>query len=222
MAFIVEPRMPPVTARLLALTLGLSLAAAIDARMGGNLYHHLALVPEDVWRGQIWRLATWPFVLGGPLGLIFTCSALYVFGSDLAVAWGSRRYLRTLALVVGGAGAGTCVLGLVLPGVSWMPYLGGMALADAITIGWARQFPHQRVHIYLLTVRGESLVNVVVAVTGIFAVYFGFTWMLPELLVVAAALVVTDRSVRRRWLTWRLARVRRHLSVVRGEPADDP
>src|SRR5688572_27122978 len=98
MAFIVQPRMPPVSARLLAVTLGLSLAAAIDARMGGNLYQHLALVPEGVWHGQLWRLATWPFVLGGPLGLIFTCSALYVFGSDLAVVWGPRRYLRYLAI----------------------------------------------------------------------------------------------------------------------------
>ena len=221
MAFIVQPRMPPVSARLLAVTLGLSVAAAIDARMGGNLYHHLALVPEGVWHGQLWRLVAWPFVLGGPLGLIFTCSALYVLGSDLAVVWGPRRYLRYLAIAVGGAGIATCVLGLILPGVSWMPYLGGMALADAIAIAWARQFPQQLVHIYLLTVRGESLVNVVVAVTGIFAVYFGLGWMLPELLVVAAALVVTDRTFRRRWLNWRLARVRRHLNVVRGESVDD-
>ena len=214
MAVFVQPRMPRVTARLLAVTLGLSVMAALDARMGGDLYLHLALVPEDVWRGQVWRLVTWPFVLGGPLGLIFTCSALYVFGSDLATVWSPRRYLRYLAAAVGGAGVATCLLGVVLPGVSWLPYLGGMALTDAIAIAWARQFPHQPVHVYLLTVRGESLVSAVVAVTGIFAVYFGYAWMLPELLVVAAALLLTDRSVRRWWLTRKLAWVRRKLRAM--------
>lgn len=216
MAVIVHRHIPPVTARLLAVILGLSLLAAIDARLGGDLYLHLALVPEAVWHGQVWRLATWPFVMGAPLTLIYTCVAVYVLGSDLLLAWGARRYLRYLALIVLVAGLGTTALGLVLPGVRWLPQLGGMVLADAIVIAWARRFPDQPVIVYfLLMVRGEALVNVVVATTVIFAVYFGIAWMLPELLAVAAALVVTDRTARRWWLTRRLARVRRRLRVVR-------
>ena len=189
MAVIFQPRMPPITARLLAVILGLSVVAAIDRQLGGNLYHHLALVPEAVWSGQIWRLVTWPFVMGGPLSLIYTCLVLYVFGSDLIAVWGGRRYLRYLAVVIAVAGVGTCVLGLVMPGVSWLPQLGGMALADAVIIAWARRFPEQPVQFYLLLVlRGPQLVNAVVATTVLFALFFGVAWMLPELLAVAAAL----------------------------------
>ena len=215
MAVIVQPRMPPVTARLLAVTLGLSLAAAVDWQLGGNLYYQLALVPEAVWSGQVWRLATWPFVMGGPLTLIFSCVVLYVFGSDLLAVWGARRYLRYLAAIIASTGVTICLLGLLVPGVSWLPQLGGMALADAVTIAWARRFPDQPVHFYLLLVlRGRQLVNAVVATTVLFAVFFGIAWMLPELLAVAAALLLTDRAFRRWWLTRKLERIRRHLRVI--------
>src|SRR5687768_4574650 len=55
-AVIVQPRIPPITTALIVATLALSIVAAIDARAGGELYHHLALLPEAVWRGQVWRL----------------------------------------------------------------------------------------------------------------------------------------------------------------------
>lgn len=222
MAFIVQRQVPRVTARLIALVLGLSLVAVIDARSGGTLYLQLALVPEAVWHGQLWRLATWPFVMGGPLALIYTCIVLYTCGSDLLTVWGRRRYLRYLAAVVLATGAATSLVGLVLPGVWGLPYLGGMVLAHVIVIAWARQFPEQPVQLYFfLIVRGETLVNAIVAVTAVFALYFGIDWMMPELLAVAAALLFTGRSSRRWWLTRRYERLRRHLRVVRGEPTNE-
>ncbi len=222
MAVIVQRHVPPVTARLIALVLGTSLVTVIDARLGGELYLWLALRPEAVWHGQLWRLATWPFVMGGPLALIYTCIVLYTCGSDLLTVWGKKRYLRYLAAVAAAAGIGTSLVGLLLPGVWSLPYLGGMVLANAIIIAWARQFPEQPVQLYFfLHVRGETLVNAVVAVTAVFAVYFGIDWMMPELLAVAAALLYTSRSSRRWWLKRRYERLRRHLRAVRGEPTHE-
>jgi membrane associated rhomboid family serine protease len=208
-------RVPPVTTALLYLTLGLSLVAAIDARQGGSLWYQLALLPEAVWRGQIWRLVTWPFVMGHPLALLYTCVALYVFGSDLAVNWGVRRYVRTLVAVVLIAGAGTCLLAPLLPHARDLPHLGGMAVADALVIAWARQFPDQPVMAYfVLLVRGPGLVAVVVAATLVFAAYLGIAWMMPELLAVAAALFLSSRARRRLWLELKLRWVRRKLRVL--------
>ncbi len=205
-----QRRVPRVTTVLVCLTLALSLVSAIDARQGGSLWYHLALLPDAVWRGQIWRLVTWPFVIGHPLTLLYTCVALYVFGSDLAVNWGVRRYVRTLATVVVIAGAGTCVLG-----ARSLPYLGGMALADALVIVWARQFPDQPVLAYfVLLVRGPALIAVVVAATLVFAAYLGIAWMMPELLAVAAALFLSSRTGRRLWLELRLRWLRRKLRVL--------
>jgi len=206
-----QRRVPRVTTVLVSLTLALSLLSAID----GGMWYRLALIPDAVWRGQIWRLVTWPFVIGHPLTLLFTCVALYVFGSDLAVTWGTRRYLLTATTVVLVAGTGTCLISLLVPAARGLPYLGGMALADALVIVWARQFPDQPVMAYfVLLVRGPALVAVVVAATLVFAAYLGVTWMMPELLAVAAALFLSSRARRRIWLELKLRWVRRKLRVL--------
>jgi membrane associated rhomboid family serine protease len=195
--------------------LTLSLLAAIDARVGGALWHHLALLPEAVWRGQLWRLFTWPFVHGGPLALLFACVTIYAFGSDLLLTWGARRYLRYLAIALLVAGVGTSVLALALPGARYLPHLAGMALGDALVIAWARQFPDHPVWVYfVLLLRGPALVSLVVAVTLVFAVYAGVDWMMPELLAVGAALFLTSRSRRRWWLDIKLRWLRRRLRSV--------
>lgn len=216
MAVFVQRRTPPITAGLIGLTLALSFVVAIDAGMGGQLYYHLALLPEGVWHGQLWRLVTWPFIQGGPLRLIFACVALYTFGSDLLLTWGPARYLRYLAVVALIAGVGTCLVALVLPSAWWLPRLGGTVVGDALVIAWARQFPDHPVSIYaLLLLKGRALVSIVIAGTIVFGVYYGLAWVLPELLAIAAALLYTSRSARRWWLELRLRQVRGKLRVVR-------
>jgi len=200
----------------------MSIVAAIDARAGGALYHHLALLPEAVWRGQVWRLMTWPFIQGGPLSLIFACVVLYVFGSDLLMTWGSPRYLRYVAGIVLIAGIGTSLIALVLPAAWALPHLGGMVVADALVIAWARRFPDQPVSMYfVLLLRGRALVSVIVAITVLFALFHGIAWMLPELLGVAAAVLHGHRPARRWWLKIKLAWTRRKLRVVRGDSSDE-
>jgi len=221
-AVIVQRRIPQVTTVQIAATLAMSLIVAIDARNGGELYHRLALLPEAIWRGQLWRLVTWPFIQGGPLSLIFACVALHVFGSDLLRAWGRGRYVRYVAGIVLIAGIGTSLLALVLPAARSIPQLGGMVIGDALVIAWARQFPDHPVSLYfVLEVRGRALVSIIIGTTVIFAAFFGVAWMLPELLGVAAALVHGARSARRRWLKLKLAWTRRKLRVVRGGRLDD-
>ena len=216
-AVIVQRQISPITTVLIAATLALSLIVAIDARTGGALYHHLALLPEAVWHGQVWRLMTWPFIQGRPLPLIIACVVLYVFGSDLLVSWGPRRYLRYVAGMVLIAGIGTSLIALVLPAAWDLPRLGGMVVSDVLVIAWARQFPDQPVLIYfVLLLRGRAVVSVIVATTVVFAVFYGIAWMLPELVGVAAALLHMNRSAHRSWLKIKLAWTRRRLRVVRG------
>ena len=216
-AVLIQRRVPPLIAGLIALHLAVSIAAVLDARLGGELYRHLALVPRDVWRGQIWRLVTWPFVMGSPLGLLFVCVAIYAFGWDLLTTWGERRLRRYLATVVLVAGAGTCVLSLALPGATWIGHLGGMALADALVIAWALQFPDRSVLMYfVLVLRGPAVAQLVVAVTLLFVVYYGVALFLPELLAIAVALLAMRPPDRRTWLRLEAWRLRRKLRVVRG------
>lgn len=221
-AVMFQRRSPQVTTVLIAATLAMSLIVAVDARSGGQLYHQLALLPEAIWRGQIWRLVTWPFIQGGPLPLIFACVVLHVFGSDLRRAWGPVGFLRYVAGIVLVVGIGTSLLALVLPSAWDLPQLGGMVLGDALVIAWARLFPDRPVSIYfVLIVRGRALVSVIVGATVTFAVFYGISWMLPELLGVAAALLHGARPPRRWRLKLKRAWTRRKLRVVRGSRFDD-
>ena len=97
---VLQRRVPPLVVVLIAAVFVTSLVAALDARAGGALYDHLALVPMHVWRGQVWRLVTWVLVERSPVSLLFAAIALYRFGGDLVLAWGQGRFGRFVAAIV--------------------------------------------------------------------------------------------------------------------------
>ncbi len=68
------------------------------------------LEPSVFWQhGQIWRAATYMWIHGGPWHLIVNMLGLWMFGSEVAATWGTRRFLRFY--LISGAGAG-CVIAL--------------------------------------------------------------------------------------------------------------
>src|SRR5579862_6686530 len=65
---------------------------------------YLALSWEGLKHGYIWQLFTFQFLHGGVLHLLFNCWVIYVFGREIEMALGVRRFL-TLYLssgVIGG------------------------------------------------------------------------------------------------------------------------
>lgn len=164
--------------RWIALIVAASLIAVLD---GGWLRSLTALSPLRVFHGQLWRLVTWPLIETSPLSLLFTCAAIYKFGSELAVMWGDRRLGRFVVQIVVAAGVATCLIAALTGGVH-MQRLGGWAVADVLVIAWARQFPERPLVLYgLVALQGQRLVQVTIAAAFIFAVFFGFAAMAPEL-----------------------------------------
>src|SRR5689334_726293 len=90
--------------RWIAITLAGSIIAALD---GGLLGTWATLAPARIWRGELWRLVTWAFIVGGPYCLVLTCVAVYYFGGQLATRWGDRRLRRFVIEVLGGAALAT-------------------------------------------------------------------------------------------------------------------
>jgi membrane associated rhomboid family serine protease len=167
------------------LILAASVLAALD---GGWLATWTAFAPSRIWRGEVWRLATWAFVEGGALQLVLTCVAIYHFGGQLAPSWGERRLRRYMVEVVGGAALVASLLALVSNDL-WRSYrVGGWAVGDALAIAWARQYPDSTLVLYgLLRLRGRDLITVIIGVTAVYAIFAGpFRWAL-ELVVCAAA-----------------------------------
>jgi membrane associated rhomboid family serine protease len=68
----------------------------------------LAVESHAVWQGfQLWRLATYMWIHGGPWHLIVNMLTLWMFGSEVAGAWGTRRFLQYY--LVSGVGAGVII-----------------------------------------------------------------------------------------------------------------
>jgi membrane associated rhomboid family serine protease len=166
-------------------TLAASIVAAVD---GGWLAGWVAFAPSRIWRGEVWRLATWVFVEPGVLGLVLTCASIYKFGGELAPRWGDRRLRRYLIEVIGGAAVATALLGWISDDAWYMRRLGGWAVGDALVIAWARQYPESVLVLYgLLRLHGRNLIAITIGITCLFAIFRGPFQMAPELFACAAA-----------------------------------
>ncbi len=197
---VASPRMWPrlgssrLVTRWMLLTAIVSIVAALD---GGFVARWAALIPSRVFHGEVWRLATWPFVESGPMGLIVALLTIYKFGSELALCLGDRRLQRFMIHVLLAAAGATCVLALLV-GRTDTFHLGGWAVADALVIAWARQFPGAGLTLYgLVTLNGRSLIGFTIATNVVFAIYFGPLAVAPELVACAAAAAYPRSWLRR-------------------------
>jgi membrane associated rhomboid family serine protease len=203
-------RLPWAVGLLLSLMVVLSLIAAFGSRHVAPLFELLALQPDLVWHGQLWRLGTWPFIEGSPVGLIFSCLTMYWFAPDLAAVWGSRRFLGVFGGVVLAASVVTCLIALADPEVREHSYLGSVAFTVALMVAWGLWFPDRVIRLYFfIPIRGYWVAWFTVGITVIYAIYAGWTSFLPELLAEASVLAwLFRRSILARW-----SRVRRQATV---------
>ncbi len=179
--------------RWIVATLVASIVAALD---GGWLASWAALAPSRVWHGEVWRLVTWPFLFASPVALVATCIAIYKLGGDLAVRWGDRRLRRFMIQIVLAAGVATCLLAAIGGGHFFRT--GGWTVIDVLVIAWARQFPRESLVLYgMLPLRGRDLVRITVAISVLFAIYYGPIVMAPELVACSAAAWYPDGWLRR-------------------------
>jgi membrane associated rhomboid family serine protease len=73
-----------------------------------NITPWFAVESQAVWQGgQLWRLATYMWIHAGPWHLIMNMFALWMFGSEVAAAWGAERFLRYY--LISGVGAGVII-----------------------------------------------------------------------------------------------------------------
>ena len=113
------------------------------------------------------------------------------------------------------------LVALTLPDAWYYPQLGGTALAKALLIAWALEFPAERVVVYWFVVTGgRPLAYGVAGVTLLFALFYGIEPMLPELIACAAALFHMTRTPRRWWLQLRALRARARLAHYRRKTAN--
>ncbi len=86
----------------------------------------LAVVPELVWQqGWLWQPFTYMWIHGGLMHAAINCFVLWMFGSQMAMAWGDRRFLQFYLIC--GIGAG-----VIISLWPYIPYAFGMSSAASL------------------------------------------------------------------------------------------
>jgi membrane associated rhomboid family serine protease len=105
---------------------------------------------------RIWQPFTYIFLHGGPLHLFFNMLFLWMFGKDLELVWGKRRFLNYFILC--GVGAGLIEIAIKLIPLAWghrpsdIPTIGASGAIFGILIANAILFPDRRVWVFPLPV----------------------------------------------------------------------
>jgi membrane associated rhomboid family serine protease len=107
----------------------------------------LALRPIEVvkllW---VWQLATYLFLHGGFMHIIWNMLALWMFGADLERTWGTRRFVQFYFFC--GIGAGVCVvlLNYLLPwGNPLSATIGSSGAIFGILLAYAMLYPNRTI-----------------------------------------------------------------------------
>ena len=120
---------PPIVQRLLIANIAVFLAQV--------LVHGVdqlgALSPIDLWRdGYLWQPFTYMWLHGGLGHLLMNMFVLWMFGSQLAMTWGPRRFLRYYLICGVGAGFIIATVPFLLVGLHLAPeYILGIPTVGA-------------------------------------------------------------------------------------------
>jgi len=122
----------------------------------GFIDQYLVLVPKDVVGGHIYQLVTYGFLHGNFWHLFFNMLMLWMFGSMLEGAWGSRKFWEFYLVGIVGAALGTVALAYTFGSIVHLrpetPTLGASGGIYAILMATAMLFGNQDVYMFPLPV----------------------------------------------------------------------
>lgn len=162
-------------------------AAVLVASIAGAFFRPVRdlafFSPALVWRGEVWRLVSYPFFETDPLSLVMGGFMLWVFGRDLSAAWGEWRLIRAFLGLAAGAAAVTSLLALAWPRLQLIAAAGPWPVIDALVLAWALRFPDRQLfYMFVLPLNGRALIWITVGGTALYAVFYGVAPYVPHLL----------------------------------------
>ena len=127
----------PAVKMLLILNFAVYLLQWLLSITGGEslVYNYLALSPR-IWDGQVWQLVTYMFLHGSMWHILFNMLALWMFGKELEMVWGSNHFLKYYFIC--GIGAGLTFL-LFSKGV----VIGASGAVFGLLLAYGMTFPDQ-------------------------------------------------------------------------------
>jgi membrane associated rhomboid family serine protease len=158
---------PPATQTLIGLNV---IAFALQGLLGDRVFEDLALWPIGTGFGP-WQIITYGFLHGGLMHLLFNMFALYMFGSDIELVWGQRRFgTYYLACIVTAAIAQLAVTGLT---GSVYPTVGASGGVFGLLLAFGMMFPRRIVVMMIPPIPMPAWLFV--TVYGVIELYLGIT-----------------------------------------------
>ena len=123
---------------------------------------YFGLVPQRVLHEFfLWQLFTYQFLHGGLFHLLFNMLALWMFGCDLELRWGSGFFLRYYFLTVIGGGV---LNTLFLPNQAG-PSIGASAGVYGILLAYGLIYPNRIIYYIVFPMKMKHFVWIVGAIT---------------------------------------------------------
>ncbi len=135
------PPLPPVTQALLLLNVALF---CIDTALGDSLSNGLlALWPLDSPNFMPWQVVTYAFMHGNWTHLFFNMMGLWMFGSELEIVWGRKRFMQFYGVSVLTAAA--CQLVMAATTGIGNPTVGASGGLFGLLLAFGMMFPDRMI-----------------------------------------------------------------------------
>jgi membrane associated rhomboid family serine protease len=185
------------------------------------------LIVERFW---VWQLATYLFLHGGPVHILFNMLGIWMFGVELERLWGTRQFVKYYAITGIGAGFTVLAVGLLLGASSEtyrIPTIGASGALYGLLVAFAFYYPDRPLLMFFLfPIPAKYFVMIVGAMAFLSA---------PQSRVSEAAhlggLVIgylylragrggLTAELKYRYLKWKMNRLRRKFDVYSGGRSD--
>ena len=172
------PHLTPLNKKLMIVLVGAFLLdSVLEATLGVSLRFWTGLQGSLFFSGHIYKLLTWPLVVGSPFEALFDCLILWFIGSELEMMWGRQRYINFLLSAVLGGGtlfllvAGMTGFGVMLSG------MGGVT--SGVCVAFGLLFPHRIMFFLFFPLKAKYLAMILVGLNlyqGIFSPGKALAW----------------------------------------------
>ncbi|MDE2040034.1 MAG: rhomboid family intramembrane serine protease [Elusimicrobia bacterium] len=135
-------RMPPAVKALIVANVAVF---ALSYLAGNGFYDTFGLVPRDVLgRWWLWQPATYLFIHGGFMHLLFNMFALWMFGTPVEAQWGARDFLKYYFL----CGLGAAAASVAMSPHSGIPVIGASGSIYGLLVAFAMLYPDAVIYLY--------------------------------------------------------------------------
>lgn len=198
------------------------------------LIQYFGLIPEAVLEhGWIWQLATYMFLHGSPMHLLFNMLGIWMFGVELERMWGTTYFAKYYAATGVGAGITALVISL-LPFAATAPAyssitIGASGALFGLLLAFAMYYPDRPILVMLLF---PVPAKVFVMIFGALALLYTFQGgrgvsdaahlggILAGYLYLQSGRGGLTAEIKYRYLKWKMNRLRRKFDVHSGGRSD--